>query len=378
MGIGVGHLSLSVEGIVSKSSKHTLGYILIISSAALFALTHVIGKPLLEDPNFGVEINPIALVATIYIINGLFFTPLSKNSGPIKDIGKRNLILITLIGIAEVSALISYFFGLKESTAVNASIFSNGEIIFSLLIAITIFKERLHKKELTPFFMIIFGMMILPIGYDFWHHGMALSDLVIGDLLIIFSGLLYAIDVNICKYVSDRVSSNRITQLVSFTAGGFALALLVAFQIPYEITWEQLAPISLIAILGTGLATVFFLMALKLIGAVRTVLIYSTTSVFGIIFSAIILAEQITMVNIISISTVMVGIYFLRKRFGEHEEPKQLNEDGKIIVEKTEKYKPKTEQLYWKFSDSISKIENYFKHKMMIFLFDYYNIYEYG
>ena len=371
-------MSLSLEGIVRKSSSHTIGYILIISSAALFALTHVIGKPLLEDANVGIEINPIALVATIYIINGIFFTPLTKNSASVKSVGKRNLILIAIIGIAEVSALISYFFGLKESTAVNASIFSNGEIIFSLLIAITIFKERLHKKEITPFFMIIFGMMVLPITYDFWSHGFALSDLVVGDLLIIFSGLLYAIDVNICKYVSHRVSSSRITQLVSFTAGGFALALLVAFQIPYEISWEQLGPISLIAILGTGLATLFFLIALKLIGAVRTVLIYSTTSIFGIIFSAAILGEQITTINIISIITVMSGIYFLRKRFAEEEnsEIKELETNVDHGEKLNHKQNIKLKFLYWKYSDSIRKEINYFKRKIMFFLFNYNQVFE--
>ena len=35
-----------------------------------------------------------------------------------------------LIGITEVAALITYFYGLSAATAVNASIFSNSEIIF--------------------------------------------------------------------------------------------------------------------------------------------------------------------------------------------------------------------------------------------------------
>ena len=303
-----------------KPNSKTLGYILILSSAALFALIHVIGKPLLEQSNAGIEINPIALAATIYIINGLFFTPIARKSNAIRSLGNKNLILMGIIAIAEVSALIAYFFGLKEATAVNASIFSNGEIVFSLLIAITIFRERLSRKELTPCFMIIFGMMILPIGYDFYNHGMVMSDLVFGDILIIFSGLLYAIDVNICKYVGDRVDSKRMTQLVSFMAGGFAVGLLFAFQIPYDISLEQLAPISLIAILGIGLATLFFLMALRLLGAVRTILIYSTTAIFGVIFAALFLAEEITLVNVISIAIVMIGMYLLRNKLGEKNE----------------------------------------------------------
>ncbi len=371
-------MSLSLKGIENKYSSHTLGYAVIIISAALFALTHVIGKPLFENPEVGVEINPIALVATIYIINGLFFTPLSKKSGPLKNVGRKNIALIAFIGIFEVSALISFFFGLKDSTAVNASIFSNGEIIFSLIISITIFRERLHRKELTPFFMIIFGMMILPLGYDFWLHGMTVSDLVIGDLLIILSGLLYAIDVNICKYVSGRVSSHRITQLVSFTAGGFALAMLVALQIPYNITLEHLPSISAIGIFGIGLASVLFLVSLRLIGAVRTVLIYSTTSIFGIIFSAIILGEQVTMVNIVSIVTVMVGIYMLRKRFGDdHIEVKQ-EVVSKQNIQESHENKPKDEFIYWKHSDRLKRFTNYFRRKIIALWFNYNQMYEGG
>ena len=328
-----------------KSNPKTLGYILILSSAVLFALVHVIGKPLLGQSGEGFEINPIALAATIYIINGLFFTPFARKTSAIRSLGNKNLILIGIIAIAEVSALISYFFGLKEATAINASIFSNGEIIFSLLIAITIFRERLNRKELTPCFMIIFGMMILPVGYDLYNNGMALSDLVFGDMLIILSGLLYAIDVNICKYVSDRVSSKRIAQLVSFMAGGFAVGLLFAFQIPYDIALEQLAPISLMAILGIGLATLFFLISLRLIGAVRTILIYSTTSIFGVIFSALFLAEQITLVNVVSIVIVMVGIYLLRNRLGKENENHKNELSENRIPETSSNYHIRRKEL---------------------------------
>ena len=307
------------DGRILKKFSYSpkLGYGLIIISSALYALTHVIGKPLLTTPEGIIEINPIALAATIYIINGLFFTPFTKNSAPVEKIGKKNLILIVFVGIAEVSALITYFFGLKDSTAINASIFSNGEIIFSLLIAITIFRERIRKYEFSPIFLIIFGMMILPVSYDLYQEGFVFSELVFGDMLIILSGLLYAVDVNICKFVSDRISSQRITQILSFSAGGFALALLIGFQLPYEITLDNLFSVSLIAILGTGLATLFFLIALRLIGAVKTILIYSSTSVFGLIFSGIFLSEQITIVNLISIGTVLTGIFLLRKRLGK-------------------------------------------------------------
>jgi len=329
---------------ITKSKKFHLdrktGYLLIIISSALAALLHVVGKPLLETSDIDIGLNPVVLAMAIFIINGLFFTPLCKNSGPIRKIGSKNLILLGFIGIAEVLALITYLFGLKDATAINASIFSNGEIIFSLLIAITVFRERLTKKELTPFCMIVFGMILLPIGYDFYQHGLALDDLVFGDLLIIGSGFLYALDINACKYVSNKFDCKRITQLTSFASGGFALLVLLVFQIPIEINLSQLPAIAVLAILGTGISTLFFLLSLKLIGAVRTIMLYSTTSIFGIIFSIILLGEELTIVNIISVTIVMIGIYLLRNRLGgEDSEPVNTS----VNIENSNLYKKSME-----------------------------------
>ena len=140
-----------------------------------------------------------------------------------------------------------------------------------------------------------------------------------GDLLIVLSGLLYAADINLCKYVSDRLDSRRITQITSFASGGFALVLLIAFQIPFDLELDKIPTIIVISIIGTGVPTLMFLMALRRIGTVRTILLYSTSSIFGVIFSALFLSEEITFINIISIVIVMLGLYFLRKRLGKDE-----------------------------------------------------------
>jgi len=75
------------------------------------------------------------------------------------------------------------------------------------------------------------------------------------------------------------------------------------------------------SIAGTGMSTLFFLMALKMIGTVRTVLLYSTTSVFGVIFSGVFLAETISTIDIMSLVLVLGGIFLLRNRLAgkDHE-----------------------------------------------------------
>lgn len=289
-----------------------------IAAAALVGLIHSVSKPLLSGTGPTIsEINPVTLAAIIYIINGLFFTPLGKKNNSVSNIGKKNWIILAIIGITETAALITYFFGLKESTAVNASILSNGEIVFSILVAITIFREKLKKKELGPFLMIIVGIILLPIGYDLYQNGAILTELVYGNLLILFSGVFYAIDVNLCKIIAHRLDAKKTIQLASFIGGGFALCLLFAFQIPIDVSLSQIPRIAIIGLFGTGVATFFFLIALKLIGTIRAVLLYSTTTVFGMIFASLFLQESIAIQNVFSIILVSVGIYMLRNRLGK-------------------------------------------------------------
>jgi drug/metabolite transporter (DMT)-like permease len=318
-------------GTISKN-KNTfqLGYILILISAVLAALVHVLAKPLLDSQN-GYEIHPVTFAACIYIINGAFFTPLTRKSQPVTSLGKKNLVLLTIIGISEIIALVTYFFGLKESTASNAAIFSNGEILFSLLITVAVFKESLQKKELGPFVMMLLGMLILPVVYDFYSHGMVISELVIGDVLIIVSGIFYALDVMICRYLSDKVDSRRLTQITSLVSGTIAVAAVMLLHIPFNVDVASLGPIAFFAIGGTGLATILFLVSLRIIGGVRTILLFSTNSVLGVIFAALMLNETISTVNMISVALTLGGVYLLRNRIGGKHDDVRQKKSGVIL-----------------------------------------------
>ena len=304
-------MGMSALDLIRKSHY---GYYFIILAAALAALIHVISKPMLEGGNNQIEINPIVMAFLIYFICGIFFTPLVKKSSTISKVTRKDVIFMMLIGAAEVSALITYFYGISTATAVNASIFSNSEIIFALVIAMLVFKERLHIKECIPFSMIIIGMMAIPIGNDLYQNNFSLGNMVTGDLLIIFSGLLYAVDITLCKYLGDKFDVKKTVQIISFTCAAITISIIALFQIPIDVELTQLPNILIMSIIGTGMSTLFFLMGLKLIGAVRTVLLYSTTSVFGILFSGLILSEAITPVDIFSAVLVLAGIFLLRNK----------------------------------------------------------------
>ena len=296
-------------------NKSKYGYYLIILSSALAALVHVISKPMLENSEIVMPINPIVLAFLVYFIGGIFFTPIARKTDSISKFGKKDWMFMIAIGIAEVAALIAYFYGLSTSTAVNASIFSNSEIVFALVIGMMVFREKLRIKECIPFSMIIIGMMAIPIGNTLFQNNFSLGEILAGDLLIILSGILYGIDITLCKYVGDKFDARRVIQIVSFVCAAVAISLIVVFQIPMDVDLMQLPSILVLSILGTGMSTLFFLMALKFIGTMRTVLLYSTTSIFGVFFSGLFLAEVITVMDILSLVLVMTGIVMLRNRF---------------------------------------------------------------
>jgi drug/metabolite transporter (DMT)-like permease/Fe-S-cluster containining protein len=305
---------IQFSNIKTRLKAPQIGYILVILSACFTGAIHSLTKPLLSivGPS-GIELNPFVFAAIIYLINGIFFSPIKKDGVPMRRMQRRDLLIIAIIGIAEVSGLVTYFFGLKQTTAVNASILCNSEILFAVFIALIIFKERLQKKEFLPFAAIIGGIIILPVSYDLIQSKLTLINVLYGNLLILLACAICAIDITLCRYVTS-IDPKRITQLTSFIGAGATLFMMVILHIPFNLDPRQLPSIVVLGFFGTGMATFLFLTALKRIGTTRTVLLYSTNFAFGVVLAMIFLHESITLVNLASIALASIGIYLLRNR----------------------------------------------------------------
>ncbi len=317
--------SQKIKNSFHSDSKRTTFWVgsIIALLAAIFASTiNVVGK-ILVDPSYGyVEdaIHPLNLAILLGLISGLFFTPLAKGKQSPKKFGKKTLFFVLMLGVTDVLAITTNFFGLNYTTAVNATILINTELLFVMIIAITVFRERIKKRETFPLSLIALGAIILPIIVDISKNGTFVSGFVFGDLMIILAAAFFALDISIARHVSKLVPATRISQISAFAGIPFALFLVWFFQIPFDISFEQLPAIVYMGIFVSGLSYFFFVIALKLIGAIRTVLIYSTTTVFGIVFSGIFLGEEITFTNVFSVIVITTGIVLLRRKIAKFEE----------------------------------------------------------
>lgn len=301
------HSSLS-----SKKNKIVLGIVLTLAAASMEALADVIPKPLMADTQI-LPASPLLIVFLIYIVNGAIFTPFTIKSKPLSKFSIKPLYALTALGIVEVLSTIFFLYGLKDTSAINASILGNSEIVFGVIIAMIVLGERIKRKEILPFMLIGFGAILIPFGTDISDGGF-MTNFVVGDLMILISGLFLGIVMTMYKRMGDKFDSRRIIQYTSFVGAAVALGCILVMGIPFELDPTHLPTILITGVIGIGMPVFFILIALRYIGAVRTILVFSTTTIFGVMFANLLLGETISMANVGAMGIVIVGTYLLRNR----------------------------------------------------------------
>lgn len=234
---------------------------------------------------------------------------------------KKNYFLLlftTLCGAVIAPTL--FFSGLSNTYASDSSILINGEVLFSILLAIVFFNEKLIRREIVALVLVLVGIVILTTNMQFLSPSSSTSnyfiELNIGNILIIGSTLFWALDNNISKIISKTIHIPKIIVLKSLIGG---LSLFILNVTIFSI--EQFNVVDTIHIpylvfagsMGFGASLFFFLHSLKRIGTIKTILLFSTSSIFGMVFAKIFLNETITIYQIIAVVVILLGCYLIKR-----------------------------------------------------------------
>jgi len=295
-----------------KNRTLIIGYASGILGSALFGAVPTIAKPIVSN------VNVLLLSSLVYLIAALTFTPIaqrSKTSCTRKDYG----ILITVAICGATLAPLLFFLGLSQSTASDTSLLSNAEIVFTVLLALIFFKARLKPVGFVAVGLVLFGVTIITTNLQV---SSSLFQINSGHLLIIGSTALWALDNNLSRIISTRIDSARLVQLKYAIGGAIMLGVIFSMRIPFQINPTQIPYVVLLSALGFGGSLYFFLQSLKRIGTIRTIVIFSMSSVFGLGFAGLFLHEQISAFQIIAIVIMLTGIYLInRKESMKEKEP---------------------------------------------------------
>jgi drug/metabolite transporter (DMT)-like permease len=290
-----------------KNIKQTeLGYIFAILAAIMFGSVSVLAKPLVST------IDPILLASLIYIISAITLSPFAKKQK--QKLARRDLLLILSISICgAVIAPSLYFVGLTHASASDAALIANGEVFFSVLLAVMFFKEKLRFVGWVAILLVLAGMVIITTNLNFTDF--TLQQIHYKDMLLILSMLFWALDNNLSRYLAQKLEVANIAQIKSAIGGVMLLVIaLLVFKVDINVEVDQIVPILVLGSIGFAASLYFFLQGLKRIGIVRTITIFSMSSIFGLAASSVFLAEQISWYQILAAGIMILGVYLVSRK----------------------------------------------------------------
>ena len=292
--------------LAQKYGSERLGYLFAILAAIMFGSVSTLAKPLVST------VNPLLLSSMIYLIAAVTLTPLAhKQPFPAN---KKNCLLILAIAICGAVIAPSLFFvGLTHASASDAALIANGEVFFSVLLAMAFFKERLGKLGYVATVLVLAGMIIVTTDLNF--SDFTLQQIHYQDMLLILSMLFWGIDNNLSRILAQKFHVAKIAQIKSAIGGTIMLVIAIfGFGVPLNVQMSQIPPILVLGVVGFAVSLYFFLQSLKRISTVRTVLIFSMSSVFGLVAASVFLQEQISWYQIMAAGIMIFGIYLMNRK----------------------------------------------------------------
>jgi len=296
------------------------GYVGAITSAIFFGMAATLNKIILED------IHPLIVAGLIYFIAGIVLlcvrlSPLqnlvlSIMETPTKTetvIGRRDFEVLAIVILSgAVIAPFLFLYGLNETTAVNASLLSNTEALFTVFIAFLFLKERGTSKDYVGILLLVIGAIFVTTNAEF--QKLTLTREVLGNALIVGACVFWGIDNNLSKLVSKKRDLVLITALKCSIGGGASLLLSISLKLNFQIPLFSVPYLFSVGAFSIGFSILFFLFALREIGSMKTGVIFSTSSLFGAAFAFLIRKENFSLIQLIAGLTMLLGVYIIYKK----------------------------------------------------------------
>ena len=298
------------EAAPTQKQRGYIGYLSVLLASVLFGSVFTMAKIPLGS------MDPLALSAVVYIISGLSLIPFARASFRLTS--RREFVYMAVItAFGAVAAPILLLYGLQQTQASDASILTNGEVLFTIILSSVFFGERPKgRMGLAAVALIITGLFIattdLKVSATLIHFNA-------GNLMILASMSLWAVDNNVSRRLTtfSSISPSKIAMLKSLFGGLAILAIALAAG-----KWGALASINAnlwliiigMSVSGFGGALLFFLEGIKRIGTIKTMSVFSTTPIFGIAIAAAALGESISVFQAVATGLVIAGILTISRR----------------------------------------------------------------
>ena len=273
-----------------------------ILAAALYAINAPFSKILL---NF---MSPTLMAGFLYIGAGVGMAAIAiirkANKSEVKEskLTKAELPYTIAMIILDIAAPIFLLFGLNATTAANASLLNNFEIVATAIIALVVFKEKISVRLWIGILFVTLSCGILS------FEDISSLQFSYGSILVLLAAVCWGFENNCTRKISTKDPMQIVLLKGIFSGmGSIIIGLCIGERI--EALWSIIAVLA-IGFEAYGLSIYSYVYAQRLLGAARTSAYYAVAPFIASILSIIIFRVRPERTYFIALMLMIIGAWF--------------------------------------------------------------------
>lgn len=281
------------------NKRQKRGILCAIFAAVFYALNAPVSKLLID------RVPPTMMAAFLYLGAGMGMAVLQLArpgfaSGEDR-LTRGDLPYTVAMVVLDIAAPIALMLGISRTSAANASLLNNFEIVATSLIALLIFHERITGKLWLGIGLVTLSSLILSVA------DISSLSLSAGSLLVLAACVCWGFENNCTRKLSSKNPLQIVVVKGIFSGAG---ALVIAL-----VTGESLP--GLMGILGAmalgfvayGLSIALYIYAQRELGAARTSSYYAVAPFVGVALSLVIFAEIPPVSFLVALLVMIAGTW---------------------------------------------------------------------
>lgn len=277
------------------------GILLAVLAAALYSVNAPLSKLLLDYMpstlmagflylGAGVGMGAIALVRRA-----------AKRQRTESRLTGRELPYVIAMILLDIAAPVCLLFGLASTTAANASLLNNFEIVATALIALVVFREKISARLWLGILFVTLSCALLS------FEDIASLQFSYGSLFILLACVCWGFENNCTRKISSK-DPQQIVLLKGIFSGLGSLAIGLAIGERVTAVWSVFAVLG-VGFVAYGLSIFFYVYAQRYLGAARTSAYYAVAPFLGTALSLIIFRDMPHYTYFIALGLMAIGAW---------------------------------------------------------------------
>ena len=278
------------------------GIILAILAAVLYAVSSPFSKILLN------EMPPTLMAGFLYLGAGIGMSliAISRRVRQVETteihLSKAEMPYIVAMILLDIASPICMLIGLNATTAANASLLNNFEIVATALIALVIFRECISKRLWMGILFVTLSSVILS------FEDVTSLEFSYGSLFVLLAAVFWGLENNCTRKLSscDPLEIVLLKGIFSGT-GSIVIGLVIGERLMN--LWSVIAVMA-VGIVSYGLSIYFYVHAQRLLGAARTSAYYAVSPFIAAFLSILIFGQIPEVTYFIALILMAIGAWY--------------------------------------------------------------------